>query len=457
MTKNMSTVFDITVFGAVPDGTSLCSGAFASAVNACMKSGGGTVYVPAGTFLTGPIRLESNMNLYLDAGAKLVFSRNKDDYPLVHARWEGSECLVHMPMIYGNNLENVAVSGFGMMDGQGAYWWDLFKSGNLDYPRPRFISFEDSSRILIEGIKLVNSPSWTINPVRCSNVTIDKITISNPSDSPNTDGINPDSCKYVHISNCHVDVGDDCITIKSGTEKSEYKISCENITIVNCTLTRGHGGVVIGSEMSGGVKNVVISNCIFEGTDRGIRLKTRRGRGGTVEDIRVSNLVMKNVMCPFVIHQYYFCGEGGKEKIVWDKDPYPVNSGTPVFRHIHFSNITVRDANASAGFIYGLTEMPVEDIVFDNISITMAENASPGIPAMMSNLEPMKKKGFICCNVRNICFDRVIVRGHEGPAFQLKDTENIEFSMCGIEDTDSKQLQLEQVKDVFVYKKSILA
>ena len=168
---------------------------------------------------------------------------------------------------------------------------------------------------MIEGISIVNSPSWTINPVRCNNVIVDKVIIRNPKDSPNTDGINPDSCKNVHISNCHIDVGDDCIAIKAGIEKSIYRVSCENVVISNCTFIHGHGAVVIGSDTTGDIRNITVSNCVFENTDRGIRLKTRRGRGGIVEDICVSNIIMKDVKSPFVLHQYYFCGDGGKRGI----------------------------------------------------------------------------------------------------------------------------------------------
>lgn len=447
-----STIFDITEFGALPDGKTLCTDAFSSAVEACSRHGGGTIFVPSGEFLTGAIELKSNVNLFLNAGAKLVFSSDKKDYHLIYSRWEGSERLVHMPLIYGKGLENVSITGFGTMIGHGEAWWKPFKEGTLDYPRPRFISFEDSSNIKIEGIKLIDSPSWTINPVRCDNVTIDKITIKNPADSPNTDGINPDSCKNVHISNCHVDVGDDCITIKSGTEKSQYRVCCENITITNCTLLHGHGGVVIGSEMSGGVRNVVISNCIFEGTDRGIRLKTRRGRGGLVEDIWASNLIMDRVMCPFVINQYYFCGEGGKEESVRDKNPHPVTEATPVFRSIHFSNISAKNIHAAAAFVYGLPEIPVEDISFDNITISMAKDAIPGIPAMMSGLEEMRKSGFFCCNSRNVRFSNVTLRGNEEPAFRIENSEKLIFSYCSFEEPDSQQIQFENTKDVFIQK-----
>lgn len=312
MNHPMTSIFSIKNFGAVEGGEKLCTSAFNAAVEACAQAGGGTVCVPAGSYLTGPIHMGSNMTLYLEAGARVLFVRNKEEYPLVHTRWEGAECQVYSPLIYGKNLQNVTVTGRGVLEGQGSYWWDLQRADKLEYPRPRFISFECCTNVVIEGITLLNSPAWTVNPIQCENVTIDKISIKNPPDSPNTDGINPDSCKNVHISNCHVDVGDDCITLKSGTEDCAVKIPCENITVTNCTMVHGHGGVVIGSEMSGGVRNVVISNCVFEGTDRGIRIKSRRGRGGVVEDIRVNNIIMKEVICPFVMKLFYYCGPGGE-------------------------------------------------------------------------------------------------------------------------------------------------
>lgn len=197
-------VFDITCYGAIPGGSTPCTGAIALAVQACIASGGGTVYIPEGEFLTGPIQVGSNMSLHLAAGAKLIFICSKDEYPLIHTRWEGSERKVHVPLIYGRGLENVAITGEGTLDGQGAYWWDLFRKGSLEYPRPRFVSFEESSGILVKGVRLVNSPAWTVNPVRCENIKIEGISIFNPSDSPNTDGVNPDSCRNVHYQKPHL-------------------------------------------------------------------------------------------------------------------------------------------------------------------------------------------------------------------------------------------------------------
>jgi polygalacturonase len=430
MNNIFSSVFNVTEFGAVGNGSTVCTSAFSAAVKACSEAGGGTVYVPAGNFLTGSIRLESNMNLYLEAGSILTFVEDVNEYPVVNSRWEGVQREVYASCIYGENIENVSVTGHGTLEGQGQFWWKLFREKKIEYPRPKFISFHGCKKVLIEGITLKNSPSWTINPICCENVTVDKITILNPADSPNTDGINPESCKNVHISNSHVDVGDDCITIKSGTEDTAERVPCENITVTNCTMVHGHGGVVIGSEMSGSIRNVVISNCIFEGTDRGIRLKSRRGRGGVVEDIRVTNIVMKNVICPFIMNLYYFCGPKGDEKYVWDKNPYPITEETPAFRRIHFSNITAREISASAGFLYGLAEQAVEDITFDNISIAMAEDAKPDVPAMMAGLEPMKQRGFFACNVKDVFFNNVTVSGHEGPAFEVEDSVNVEFNRC---------------------------
>lgn len=425
-----STNFNITEFGAIPDGITSCTHAFTTVINACSEAGGGTVYVPAGKFLTGPIRLKSNINLKLDSGAILLFSNDVAEYPVVNSRWEGVQREVYSSCIYAENEENISITGRGKLDGQGQFWWKIVKNKENLYPRPKLISFHGCNNVLIEGVTLVNSPSWTVNPICCENVTVDKITIKNPSDSPNTDGVNPESCSNVHISNCHIDVGDDCVTIKSGTEDTEYRVPCENITISNCTMVHGHGGVVIGSEMSGDVRNVTISNCVFEGTDRGIRMKSRRGRGGVIEDIRINNIIMKDVLCPFIANLYYYCGPKGKDKYVWDKEPYPITAETPTIRRIHFSNITAREVRAAAGFLYGLAEMYVEDVSFENISIAMAEETEPGMPAMMSNLEPMKQRGFFCSNVSDLSFNNVTINNHEGPAFYVENATNVEFSRC---------------------------
>ena len=443
---NSSFVFDITAYGAVGDGVTSCTKAITDAIADCKKAGGGMIYVPFGTFLTGAIQLYDNMELHLETGAKLLFSTNPEEYPPVMSRWEGVDRLVHMSCVYAENAHNISVTGRGTLDGQGKFWWDLLKidrgykdfpKPHIQYPRPKFISFDNCEDVYIEKVRLVQSPSWTINPIRCHNVHVEGVTIVNPADSPNTDGIDPDSCKDMHISNCHIDVGDDCIAIKAGTEDAKENISTENITITNCVMVHGHGGVVLGSEMSGSIRNITVSNCVFQDTDRGIRLKSRRGRGGCIENVLVNNIMMDGVLCPMICNLYYFCGPKGDEQLVWDKNPYPISEITPAFRRMKFSNIIATNVRASAGFFYGLPEMPVDDISLDNISITMAENGEPGEPDMMANIKPVSGEGFYCNNITNFSFNRVSVRNHFGSAFRVGKSENVEFTACSAQSKDA--------------------
>jgi polygalacturonase len=250
----------------------------------------------------------------------------------------------------------------------------------------------------VEGITIINSPFWTVNPEFCENVTVTGVTINNPP-SPNTDGINPESCKYVHISNCHISVGDDCITIKSGKDGPgrAKAVPAQNYTITNCTMLSGHGGVVIGSEMSGGVKNIVISNCVFDGTDRGIRIKTTRGRGGAVEDIRVDNIIMKNIReQAFVLDMAYSKTE-----------PEPVSERTPQIKNISYSNVTAYTNEAC--FINGLDEMAVENIRFSDVVI-------------------YAQSGFVIQKAKDIFLDNVSIQVQRGAAVTAKQTTGLELS-----------------------------
>ncbi len=411
-------------FGARGDGATPDTRALQDAIDAASHTSGGTIFVPAGKYITGSLFLRDNITLFLDAGAILLGSQNIADYPIVSMRWEGVTQPTHAPLITGEGLKNIAVTGRGIIDGRGEMWWKLHRTKTLDAPRPRLISFANSTNVLIEGLTLTNSPAWTINPVRCENVTVDKVTISNPPDSPNTDGINPDACRDVRIANCRIDVGDDCITIKAGieTEARELLAPCENITITNCTMVHGHGGVVIGSEMSGGVRNVVISNCVFVGTDRGIRLKSRRGRGGIVEDIRATNIVMTDVLCPFTMNLYYHINARG-DPYVSNKESQPIDAGTPIFRRIHYSHITARNAQYAAAFLYGLPEMPIEDVSFDDVSMALATDAQAGEPEMADDLPAMQRAGFFARNVRGLCLRDVQIENQHGDEFILMNVE----------------------------------
>ncbi len=447
-------VFNVRAYGATGDGQTLDTLALQAAIDACQQRGGGTVTLPAGRYVTGSIFLRDNITLNLEAGAVLLGSEDPCDYPVINNRWEGAEQPTYAPLIVGTNLHHIAVVGRGTIDGRGASWWQRFKDKTLEYARPRLIAFTHCDNVLIEGITAINSPSWTINPVRCENVTIQHVSIINPADSPNTDGINPDSCRSVRISNCYVSVGDDCVTIKAGveTEDALLRAPCENVTITNCTMAHGHGGVVIGSEMSGGVRNVVISNCVFIGTDRGLRFKSRRGRGGVVEDIRISNIVMTNVLCPLTMNLYYACGAWG-DTTVSDKQPHPVTEHTPQFRRIHLSHITAREVKYAAAFLYGLAEMPVEDITLSDISISLAAGAEAGYPEMADDMELMQRAGFFVRHARGLRLHHVEVNGQSGAAFQVIDSSDVELSGCATRtpDPNSPIIHLDNIEHAFVH------
>ena len=427
-------------YGAKADGKFKNTEVIAKMIDQLAKEGGGTIYFPAGVYLTGPIHFKNNIALFIDAGATLKFSDDFDDYlPMVKSRWEGTVCMNFSPLFYGEKLENITIQGRGTIDGNGQKWWDFY--GNLreenrkygevrtqskwqkmhrelnketiqpatwmwdnnNFLRPSMIQFFDSKNIMIKDVTLINSPFWTINPELCDNVTVTGVTIKNPPTSYNTDGINPSSCSNVHISNCHISVGDDCITLKSGRDEDGRKIArpAENITITNCTMLNGHGGVVIGSEMSGDVRKVTISNCVFDGTDRGIRIKSMRGRGGIVEEIRVSNIVMKNIILEaFMMNMFY------------QESPLePVSERTPKFRNIHLSDITVSESNQAGKFL-GLDELHMENITLSNINIEA-------------------KKGFELRNVKNIKFSDIVVNTENVPALSADNVTNIEISGVG--------------------------
>ena len=400
--------------------------AFARAVADMRAKGGGELRVPAGEYPTGSIRLYDHMTLCIESGAALRFHQDQAAFPLIPLEFEGNAGLVHQACIYAEGAEDVTITGQGVVDGQGSYWWERQRAGENEHPRPYLVCFADCRHVTLEHVTLTNSPAWTVHPLRCQHVTVRGLYIKNPADSPNTDGVNPDACQDVRISDCTIDVGDDCIAIKSGTEHTPHRRCCERIIITNCHFLHGHGGVVLGSEMSGGVRNVVVSSCVFYETDRGIRLKTRRGRGGTVEGIQLTNLVMEKVMCPFVFNMYYFCGADGKMKHVWDKAPYPVTDGTPCLRDVSISGVRARQCSACAGFFYGLAEMPVEGVTMQDVVVEMAENGPSGCPAMMDGCPDMQGAGFFLRNAVNVDLRGVKVKGVKGEWLDIDQSVTLE-------------------------------
>ena len=384
--------FNLIDHGGLGDGAFSNTAAFKTAIAACSKTGG-RVIVPAGTYLTGPIVFEDNVELHLERGALIQFSRNFDEYPLVPSNYEGEPTMRCISPLWAEGKKNIAVTGQGTIDGAGDAWrpvkkWKLSdadwkkltstggivdeqelwwptaaaKSGEKvwldlraanapmtaeayakarDFLRPVLLKFADCTNVLLEGVRFQNSPAWNVHLMVCENVTVTGVTIFNPWYSSNGDGLDIDACRNVRVENSHFDCGDDSICIKSGRDKPgrDRGRACENVTIDNCVVLAGHGGVTVGSEMSGGVRNLKVTNCIFNGTDIGLRFKSTRGRGGTVENVEISNIAMHNIKTDAISLNLYYWVSG-------EPKPEPKTERTPIFRGMHFRNITCDGAKA---------------------------------------------------------------------------------------------------------------
>jgi polygalacturonase len=387
-----SRAFLITRFGAVNGGTSDCTAAFAKAIAACQHAGGGRVLVPEGTFLTGAIHLMSNVNLHLSAGATIKFTTDTKKYPIVFTRYEGVEVMNYSPFIYALDQKNIAITGEGTLDGQGGVnaWWPwvgrpefgggpgkpdlrqdrkrLFEMaeqqvpvnqrvfGEGHYLRTQFIQPYRCENVLIEGVTIRNSPMWEVNPVLCRNVTVRKLKID--SHGPNNDGCDPESCRDVLIEDCVFDTGDDCIAIKSGRNADGRRLNApsENIIVQGCKMQDGHGGVTIGSEISGGVRNVFAQNCVMNSPklDRALRIKNNAMRGGLIENIFMRNVEVGQVAEAVVaIDFYYEEGEAG--------------SFTPVVRNVGVTNVN-SSKSKYALYLRGFKQAPITDIRLEHCS-----------------------------------------------------------------------------------------
>lgn len=420
-------------FGAKGDGKTLCTAAIQKAIDQTAKKGGGKVIVPQGVWYTGPIELKSNINLHLEKGAILLFSPDPDLYPIVSSVFEGLDTKRCKSPISGYNLKNVAITGSGVIDGNGQFWRPLKRekvtanywkeatskggafirdgfwiptegakkgylmadmnvpTGNLTdaqwdsikvFLRPVMVNIVNSKNVWLNGVIFQNSPAWNVHPLMCENVLIEEVEIRNPSFAQNGDGLDLESCKNALIVNSRFDVGDDGICIKSGKDADGRKrgVPCENVIVDGCTVFKGHGGFVVGSEMSGGVKNISVSNCQFLGTDVGLRFKSKRGRGGVVENIWIKNISMFDIPTEAVIFNLYYGGLSAAEAQAAGKNktaeiaPMPVTEETPCFRNIYIEDVVCRNANR-AMFFNGLPEMPVENINLKNIDITAKKPA----------------------------------------------------------------------------------
>jgi polygalacturonase len=441
------TTIDIASFGASENGQDDNSAAFAAALLAVKVAGGGTLRVGPGVWRTGPVELFSRTTLLLEEGAVLSFIPEAERYRPVFTRWEGVICYGMHPLIFADGQEQVGITGKGSIDGSGAVWWDTYRtkrrlgqhspvtplekelgalngdfenlpSGgggrNTQFLRPPMVQFHKCKDVLVEGVSLINSPFWTLHPLFCDTVVIRNITIANPHDAPNTDGMDIDSCRNVLIEGCHVAVGDDGICLKSGSGEDgiRAKAPTSGVLVRNCTVKDGHGGIVIGSETAAGIFDVMVEDCTFQGTDRGIRIKTRRGRGGQIRDLSFRNLTMENNLCPLAINMFYRCGANLSDGF-FSAEAMPTGPTTPSIKNIHISGLRASGCRASAGFIAGLPESPIENLSISGCEFSTDESstASPGESDMYLGIPEVQGKSFRLLNVKEPAFSGVTIRG----------------------------------------------
>jgi len=347
-------IFNFTNYGAIGDGKTLNTAAMQKAIDTAAAAGGGTVLVPAGQFLTGPFTLASSINLHLAKDAVILIRDDLTNYPVANGRYKDS--------ITASNAHDLEISGEGTIDGQGNAWWTAFRADKSMTHRPYMIKLWNCTRVRVRGVTLSNSPMFHLVPQNCTDVTIEGITIKSPADAPNTDGIDPSGWNFL-ITDCTVDTGDDNIVIKPTSGRTPGD---KNFTIKHCTFLRGHG-MSIGSGSSGGVEEVTVSDCTFNGTDSGIRIKTGRGIGGLLQNITYENLSMTAVKNPIYIIDYY--PERNAPADPATEKPEPITDRTPFNRNIIIRNVTATHC-PTAGTIRGLPEAPISDITFSNVNIS---------------------------------------------------------------------------------------
>ena len=419
-------------FGAVGDGITLNTEAFAKAIDALVQKGGGKLVVPQGVWHTGPIVLKSHINLHLNAGAVILFAADETLYPLIDTSFEGLDTRRCQSPLSANGATDIAITGKGVIDGNGQYWRPVKKEkvtenhwkellaipgsqemkpgywvpsagyakgeqgANMNVPnakndaewnaikrfvRPVMVSLVKCKNVHLKGVIFQNSPAWNLHPLMCENVIVEDVLVRNPSFAQNGDALDLESCKNALIINSRFDAGDDGICIKSGKDADGRRrgIPCENVVVKGCTVFAGHGGFVVGSEMSGGVKNILVDQCQFLGTDVGLRFKSTRGRGGIVENIYIKNISMTDIKTDAITFNMYYGGKSVAEMLADGDNPdnvtkMPVNEETPIFRNIDIKNIICNGAGRAMEF-NGLPEMPIDGISLKDITILAKKDA----------------------------------------------------------------------------------
>jgi polygalacturonase len=453
--------FNIKKFGAKADGIFLNTSSIKKAIEACNKKGGGVVVIPEGMWLTGPIELKSNVNFHLQHNAVLQFTNDHSEYKLVEGNWEGIPQMRNQSPLSAEGATNIGITGFGIIDGNGDAWrmvkkdklnetqWKkLVASGGIvsddkktwypnegslkgsklknpgqispeknpafyadikDFLRPNLVVITRCKKILLEGVTFQNSPAWNLHPLMSENLTVRNVYAKNPWYAQNGDGIDVESCKNVLIENSTFDVGDDGICIKSGRDAEGRKrnIPTQNVMVKNCTVYHAHGGFVIGSEMSGGAKNIYVNDCTFIGTDIGLRFKTTRGRGGIVENIYIKNIIMKDIVAEAILFDMYYAAQdpvalAGERREPPKVETKPVSEETPQFRNIYVDHVVANGAQ-KAIFVRGLPEMNVQNISMSDIVIQADEglDMTEGTNITLKNVQLIVKQTNPVLNIHN--------------------------------------------------------
>lgn len=429
-------------FGAVGDGVHDDTHFIQAAIMACPKDS--RVLVPAGTYKITSLFLKSGLRLELEKGAELVADTDRTHFPtfpgaiesydeeaeFVLGTWEGNPLPMFSGIICGVGVEDVIIYGEGVINGNASKenWWNNPKVMNIAF-RPRLFFLSNSKKVTLQGVTFMNSPSWTLHPFFSDDLRFVGVTVKNPSDSPNTDGLDPESCKNVEILGVRFSLGDDCIAVKSGKVYmgKRYKTPCENLHIRQCLMENGHGAVTVGSEMAGGVINMKVEDCYFRNTDRGLRIKTRRGRGedAVLDGITFRNLTLDYVMTPLVVNCFYFCDPDGKTEYVQSRDIYPVDDRTPVVKKLVFENMECTNCHVAAAFFDGLPEKKIAEITMKNISISYAEEPKFDVPAMSEGVDKSSKRGLFARNVKKLTMENVRIEGQVGEKLELIGVDEI--------------------------------
>ncbi|HJZ94991.1 MAG TPA: glycoside hydrolase family 28 protein [Candidatus Solibacter sp.] len=437
--------FNVLDYGAKRDASAPSTAAFRAAIEAASKVGGGTVFIPAGQYTSGAIVLASNINFHIDAGATIRFLADRSLYPMVASRFEGVESRGPEAMIGAHNAENISITGRGTLVADNAEWLKLVRAdpawrtgwtnllalieakkpipdevrraGEMSL-RTDFIRPVESRNVLIEGIHIKGSPMWVLHPLYCENVVIRNVVVET-FPGANTDGVDVDSCRHVRISDSYFDTGDDAICVKSGKDVDGRRVNrvTEDVAITNCTVRRAHGAVVLGSETSGGIRNVVASNIVAQGTDRGIRIKSGRARGGTLENIRFDNWVIEDTRYAAIEVTNYYTR-------VPDE---PVSERTPIFRNIAISHVTVNRCPIAVN-IEGLPEAPVEGL-------------------RLTDVIASAKEGLRAFNTKGLELRDVRVDADGGVPFLIRDSSAVDLD--GVRSrADAPVVRLDRVKRV---------